>query len=80
MPHHLLDLPLLLQIIQRLARQAAVDLEPVDKGGDGDEPVGLHVLVEFVRGGLVEDDSVVGLVFDCWERGEVSVVMRGDNR
>jgi len=65
MPHHLLNLPLLLQIIQRLPRQTAIDLQAIDERGDGDEAVRLHVFVEFVRGGFVEDDGVVGLVLDC---------------
>lgn len=65
MPHHLLDLALLLQILQRLPRKGPIDLQPIDKRGHGDETVGLHVFVEFVRGGFVEDDRVVGLVLDC---------------
>ena len=69
MSHDLLDLPLLLQITQRLPRQTSVDLETVDERGNGDQAVGLHVFVEFVRGGFVEDDSVVGLVLD-WGEGE----------
>ncbi len=79
MPNNLLNLPLLLQIIQRLPRQTAIDLQPIDERGDRDEAVGLHVFVEFVRGGFVEDDGVVGLVLDCrrggwlgwfwWKRG-----------
>lgn len=59
------DLALLLEVVQALAGQGTVDLEPVDKGGDGDETVGLDVLVQLVRGGLVEDDGVLGLVLDC---------------
>ena len=70
MPHHLLDLPFLLQIIQGLPSQTPIDLETIDEGGDGDETVGLHVFVEFVGGGFVEDDGVVGFVFDCWEGEE----------
>jgi hypothetical protein len=61
----LLDLALLLEVIQSLAGQAAVDLETVDQGGNGDETVGLDVLVELLGSGLVEDDGVVGLVLDC---------------
>lgn len=64
MPNHLLDLSLLLQIIQRLPCQAAIDLQSVDERGDCDEAVGLDVFVEFVGGGFVEDDGVVGLVLD----------------
>lgn len=65
MSHHLLNLPLLLQIAQRLAREAAIDLQAVDERGDGYQAVGLHVFVELVGGGFVEDDGVVGLVLDC---------------
>ena len=72
MPNHLLDLSLLLQVVESLSRQAAVNLQPIDEGGDRDEAVRLHVLVEFVRGGFVEDDGVVGFVLD-WRGGEVSV-------
>lgn len=64
MPHHLLDLSLLLQIIQRFPCKAAIDLQSVHERGDCDEAVGLNVLVEFVGGGFVEDDGVVGLVLD----------------
>ena len=65
MPNHLLDLSLLLQIIQRLPCKATIDLQSINEGGDCDEAVGLDVLVEFVGGGFVEDDGVVGLVLDC---------------
>ena len=65
MSHHLLNLSLLLQIVQRLPGETAIDLQSIDEGGDCDEAVGLDVFVEFVRGGFVEDDGVVGLVLDC---------------
>lgn len=65
MTHNLLDLALLLKIVQCLPRQRAVDLQPIDQRRDRDESVGLHVFVEFVRGGFVEDDGVVGFVLDC---------------
>ena len=74
MPHHLLDLPFLLQIVQRLSRQTAIDLQPIDEGGNGDEPVGLHVFVKLVGGRFVEDDGVVGLVLDCIARSRASVL------
>lgn len=61
----LLDQSLLLEVGQSLAGERAVDLETVDQGGDGDQTVGLDILVELLRGGLVEDDGVVGLVLDC---------------
>lgn len=60
-----LDLSLLLEVLEALAGQGAVDLEPVDEGGDGDETVGLDVLVQLVGSGLVEDDGVLRLVLDC---------------
>ena len=78
MPYHLLDLPLLLQVIQRLPRKTAVDLQSIDERGDGDEAVGLDVLVEFVRGGFVQDDGVVGLVLDCLHTKKISEMLRGD--
>lgn len=59
-----LDHALLLEVSKALSRQRAVDLQSVDEGGDGDEAVRLHILVELVRGGLVEDDGVLGLVLD----------------
>lgn len=67
MADNLLDLALLLKVIQSLAGEAAVDLQTVDEGGHGDQTVGLDILVELLRGGLVEDDSVLGLVLDCWK-------------
>ena len=70
MSHHLLDLPLLLQIIQRLPRQTAIDLQTINERGDGDQAVGLDIFVEFVGGGFVEDDGVVGFVLDCLIRKE----------
>lgn len=70
MPNHLLDLSLLLQIIQRFPCQAAIDFQSVHEGGDCDKAVGLDVFVEFVGGGFVEDDGVVGLVLDFWRRAQ----------
>lgn len=60
----LLDLSLLLEVVQSLASQAAVDLEAVDEGGDGHQAVGLDILVELLKGGLLEDNGVLGLVLD----------------
>lgn len=70
MSNHLLDLSLLLQIIQRLPCETAIDLQSVDKGGNCNEAVGLNVFVEFVGGGFVEDDGVVGLVLDYCKTAE----------
>lgn len=60
-----LDLSLLLEVLEALTGQGAVDLESVDEGSDGDETVGLDVLVQLVGSGLVEDDGVLRLVLDC---------------
>lgn len=64
MANDLLDQTLLLQVGQGLAGQAAVDLETVNQGRDGNQAVGLDILVELLGGGLVEDDGVLGLVLD----------------
>jgi hypothetical protein len=64
MPHNLLDLSLLFQIIQRLPCKTTIDLKPVDEGGNCDEPIGLGIFVEFVGGGFVKDDSVIGFVLN----------------
>ena len=65
MRNNLLDLPLLLQVLKALACERTVDLESVDERGDGNEAVGLDVLVELVGSGLVKEDGVLGLVLDC---------------
>ena len=86
MSHHLLDLSLLLQIIQRLPCETAIDLQSINEGGDCDETIGLDVFVEFVGGGFVENDGVVGLVLDCSDTHDsvrggscaVLVTRRGD--
>lgn len=67
MSNNLLDLTLLFEVGEGLAGQAAVDLQTVDEGSDGDEAVGLDILVELLGGGLVEDDGVLGLVLDCFK-------------
>lgn len=59
-----LDDALLLEVVEALSCQRAVDLHSVDEGGDGDEAVSLHILVELVGSGLVEEDGVLGLVLD----------------
>jgi hypothetical protein len=60
----LLDLAVLLEISKRFACKRAVDLQAIDEGGNGNEAVGLDILLELVVGLLVEDDSVLGLVLD----------------
>lgn len=64
MANNLLDVTLLLEVSEGLAGKRAVDLETVDQGGDGDQTVGLNILVELLSSGLVEDDGVLGLVLD----------------
>lgn len=66
--NNLLDLTLLFEVSEGLAGQAAVDLQTVDEGSDGDEAVGLNILVELLGGGLVEDDGVLGLVLDYFNQ------------
>lgn len=61
---HRLDDALLLEVGKALSCQRAVDLHSVDEGGNGDETVRLHILVELLRGGLVENDGVLSLVLD----------------
>ena len=65
--HDLLDLSLLLEVLEAPPGEGAVDLEPVDEGGNRHDTVGLDILVELVGSGLVEDDGVLGLVLDCWQ-------------
>lgn len=61
----LLDLAVGLELSKSLAGERAVDLQSVDEDGNGDEAVGLDILVETLSKGLVEDDGVLGLVLDC---------------
>ena len=65
MTDNLPDGTLLLEVGKGLAGERAVNLQAIDEGSDGDEAVRLDVLVELVRGGLVEDDGVLGLVLNC---------------
>lgn len=61
------DLPdhtLLLELGQRFSRERAVDFQAVDEHGDGDEAVGLNVLVQTLVGLLVEDNGMLGLVLN----------------
>ena len=68
MSNNLLNLTLLFEVSESPAGQAAVDLKTVDEGSDGDEAVGLDILVELLGSGLVEDDGVLGLVLDCFKK------------
>jgi hypothetical protein len=62
--NNLLDLAVCLEVSERLSCKRSVDLQAVDEGGDGDQAVGLDILLELVVGLLVEDDGVVGLVLN----------------
>jgi hypothetical protein len=61
---NLLDNALLLQVGQTSASNGTVDLHSVDENRDGDQAVGLDIFVKLVGGGLVEEDSVLGLVLN----------------
>lgn len=47
---NLLDLTLLLQIVESCSCERAVNLKTIDEDGNGDETVGLDVLLELVLG------------------------------
>lgn len=68
MSNNLPDGALLLEIVEGLSGERSIDLKTIDERGNGDEAVGLDVLVELVRGLLVEDDGVLGLVLDYGTR------------
>ena len=59
-----LDQTLLLQLLDALAGERAVDLQSIDERSDGDETVRLDILVELVGSGLVEQDGVLCLVLN----------------
>ena len=61
----LLDGTLGLEVGEGAAGEGAVDLQAIDEDGDGDEAVGLDLLVEALLEGLVKDDGVDGLVLHC---------------
>ena len=63
--NNLLDDSLLLKIGQTSAGNRSVDLHSVDENRDGDQAVGLDILVKLVGGGLVEEDGVLCLVLNC---------------
>ena len=73
MPNNLLDNTSSLQVGQRSASKRSVNFQSVNENSDGNETVGLDVLVELVRGGLVEDDCVLGLVLDYIPMNPASV-------
>jgi hypothetical protein len=62
---NLLDLAVGLEVVEGFPGERTVDLETIDEGGDGDQAVGLNILLEAVVLLLVEDNSVLGLVLDC---------------
>jgi len=59
-----LNRALFLQMGDRRTGQAPVDLEPLDEDALADETEGGHFLHDAVECGLVEDDGVLGLVFN----------------
>jgi hypothetical protein len=63
--HDLFDLSLFLEVPQSLPSQAAINLQSIDEGSNSDETVRLNIFVEFVGGGFVENDGMVGLVLYC---------------
>ena len=63
--NNLLDGTLGLEVGEGAAGEGAVDLQAIDEDGDGDEAVGLDLLVEALLKGLVKDDGVDGLVLHC---------------
>ena len=63
--NNLLDGTLGLEVGEGAAGEGAVDLQAIDEDGDGDEAVGLDLLVEALLEGLVKDDGVDGLVLHC---------------
>lgn len=75
-----LDHALLLEVADALAGERAVDLHAVDEDGDGDEAVGLDILVELLRGALVEDDGVLGLVLDLALRPLLLLLLSSSSR
>lgn len=75
-----LDHALLLEVEEALASQGAVDLHAVDENGDGDEAVGLDILVELLGGGLVQDDGVLSLVLDLALRPLLLLLLSSSSR
>lgn len=73
MSNNLLDLAVRLEVSERFPCKRAVNLQTIDEGGNGDEAVGLDILLELVVDLLIEDHGVVGLVLDY-------VSVSGDSR
>jgi hypothetical protein len=61
----LLDLAVRLEVLECLPCEGSVDLQAIDEGRNGDEAVGLDILLEPVVDLLVENNGVLGLVLDC---------------
>lgn len=64
MVHDTLDLPLLLQVSDSNACEAAIDLQPLNEDRLADEPEGGNLLHDTVESCFVKGHSVDGLVFD----------------
>jgi hypothetical protein len=61
---NLLDLAVCLEILEHFSCERSVDLQAVDEGGNGDEAVGLDILLDTVVLLLGENNVVLGLVLD----------------
>lgn len=76
MADDLLDDTLLLKIGEGRTGEGAVDLESINEDSDRDQTEVGHILHQAVVGGLVKNDSVLGLVLDCEvQTGEGSVYL-----
>lgn len=75
-----LDEALLLEVSKALASQRTVDLHSVDEGGDGDQTVGLDILVELLGCRLVEKDGVLSLVLDLALRPLLLLLLSSSSR
>jgi hypothetical protein len=61
---NLLDLAVRLEVLEHLSCKRSVNLQAVDEGGNGDEAVGLDILLDPVVLLLGKNDVVLGLVLD----------------
>lgn len=75
-----LNQALLLEVGDALAGERPVDLHAVDENSDGNQAVGLDILEELLRGALVEDDGVLGLVLDLALRPLLLLLLSSSSR
>lgn len=64
MMHNPLNRPIRLQMSNRSPCETAVDLQPFDEDGDGDESECRDFLDNPVEEGFVEGDGVLSLILD----------------